>query len=114
MESWRPTARRERAYTSIVEVLPTEAESHQLLAEIRQRQDRWDEAVVQWEQVARIRALEPTGLLGLAAALIHEHRWDEAAETLVKLNKPWPTRFSDVQQKTSELQRQLDAGRRQH
>ncbi len=35
----------ERAYTSIVEVLPAESESHQLLAEIRQRQDRWADAV---------------------------------------------------------------------
>ena len=77
-------AEAERAFTSIVEVLPAEAESHQLLAEIRQRQDRWAEAAVQWQQVARIRSLEPTGLLGLAAALIHEHRWPEAADVLAE------------------------------
>jgi tetratricopeptide (TPR) repeat protein len=64
----------ERAYTSIIEVLPAEAESHQLLAEIRERQNRWADAILQWEQVARIRSLEPTGLLGLCSALIHEHR----------------------------------------
>ena len=66
----------ERAYTSIVEVLPSESESHTLLAEIRQRQNRWDEAIVQWEQVARIRSLEPTGLLKLAEAQIHQQRWE--------------------------------------
>ena len=34
-----------RAYTSIVEVLPSEAESHALLAEIREAQNRWREAI---------------------------------------------------------------------
>ena len=36
----------ERAYTSIVEVLPAESESHALLAEVRQKQGRWPEAIV--------------------------------------------------------------------
>ena len=53
----------ERAYTSIVEMQASESESHALLAEIRQKQNRWPEAIEQWEQVARIRSLEPTGLL---------------------------------------------------
>ena len=69
-------AEAERAYTSIVELLPSESESHTLLAEIRQRQDRWDEAILHWQQVARIRALEPTGLLKLAEAQIHQKQWD--------------------------------------
>ena len=46
----------ERAYTSIVEVMPAEAESHALLAEVREKQDRWPEAIAHWEQVARLRA----------------------------------------------------------
>ncbi|MGD0384415.1 MAG: hypothetical protein ABSA77_12915, partial [Thermoguttaceae bacterium] len=61
----------QRAYTSIVEVLPNESESHALLAEIRQGQNRWPEAAESWRQVAKIRSLEPTGLLKLAGAQIH-------------------------------------------
>jgi tetratricopeptide (TPR) repeat protein len=87
----------ERAYTSLVEVLPAEAESHRRLAEIRQRQNRWDDAIAQWQEVARLGATEPTGLLGLAQALIHEHRVEQAAETLAKLKQTsWPPRFADV------------------
>ena len=103
----------ERAMTSIVEVLPAEAESHQLLAEIRQGENRWSEAVVQWQQVARIRALEPTGLLGLARALIHELRGEEAAVVLAKLKQTsWPPRFGDVSGQVRALERQLRTGRR--
>ena len=98
----------ERAYTSIVEVLPTESESHTLLAEIRQRQNRWDEAIVQWEQVARIRSLEPTGLLQLATALIHEQRWDEAAAAIAKVKaRQWPPRFGDVPKQVKDLEEQM-------
>ena len=96
LEKLGQTAEAERAYTSIVEVLPSEAESHQLLAEIRQRQDRWSEAVEQWRQVARIRSLEPAGLLGLCEALIHERRFAEAGEVLAQFKqKNWPARFEN-------------------
>jgi tetratricopeptide (TPR) repeat protein len=98
----------ERAYTSIVEVLPTESESHALLAEIREKQNRWPEAIHHWKQVARIRALEPTGLLKLAAAQIHEEQWEPARETVRTLNsRSWPSRFGDVQQQTRALEEQL-------
>lgn len=98
----------ERAFTSIVEVLPAEAESHQRLAEIRQRENRWGDAVAQWRQTARIRALEPTGLLGLAQALIHEHRGEEAAEALAKLKQTsWPARFGNVSDQVRALEQQL-------
>ena len=53
----------ERAYTSIVEVLASDGESHTMLAEIRESQNRWSEAIDQWQDVVRLRALEPTGLL---------------------------------------------------
>ena len=100
-----------------MEVLPAEAESHQLLAEFRQRQDRWADAVVQWEQVARIRSLEPTGLLGLAGALIHERRWAEAGEVLTKLKKKdWPARFDNppgtLGGKIRSLEQRLEQGQR--
>jgi Flp pilus assembly protein TadD len=100
----------ERAYTSIVEALPSESESHALLAEIRQQQNRWPEAIVQWTEVARIRALEPTGLLRLAAAQIHEKQIPAAHETLKKLDTtPWPPRFGDIGSQVRELYRQMES-----
>ncbi len=101
----------ERAYTSIVEVLPSESESHALLAEIRQQQDRWPEALTQWQQVARIRALEPTGLLKLAGAQIHLRQWEPAKESLRKIGaRNWPQRFGDVRTQVRQLEEQLKAG----
>jgi tetratricopeptide (TPR) repeat protein len=98
----------ERAYTSIVEVLPSEAESHALLAEVRQEQGRWAEAIAQWEEVARIRALEPTGLLKLAAAQVHEQRWEAAAATVRKLRaRGWPPRFGDLEQQLRDLEQRI-------
>jgi Flp pilus assembly protein TadD len=98
----------ERAYTSIVEVLPTESESHALLAEIREKQNRWPEAIAHWKQVVHIRALEPTGLLKLAAAQIHEKQWDEARATLRQLNtRTWPTQFGDVAKEVRELEKRI-------
>lgn len=105
-------AEAERAYTSVVEALPNESESHAMLAEIRQQQNRWPEAGQQWQQVARIRALEPTGLLKLAAVQIHEKQWDEAAATVDKLQKTrWPSRFSNVENEARNLAQQITAGR---
>jgi tetratricopeptide (TPR) repeat protein len=101
-----------RARASIVEVLPAEAVSHQRLAEIFQDEDRWAEAIVQWEQVARIGALEPTGLLGLAAAQIHEQHWQEAKATVKKLRQTaWPERFSQEEDRIRRLEQEVDAGR---
>ena len=103
----------ERAYTSIVEVLPSEAESHALLAEIREAQNRWREAIAQWDQAARLRALEPTDLVRLAAAQIHERRWDDAADTLRRLkSRSWPARF-DVNTQMHDLEKKLEQGRKQ-
>jgi tetratricopeptide (TPR) repeat protein len=103
----------ERAYTSIVEMQPNEAESHALLAEVRQQQNRWGEAIVQWGHAARLRALEPDGLLKLAAAQVHERQWDQAAETVRKLrSRGWPSRFSNVEQEIRHLEQQIADGRR--
>jgi predicted Zn-dependent protease len=102
----------ERAFTSIVEVQPSESESHALLAEVRQEQGRWPEAIAQWEHVARIRELEPTGLLKLAAAQVHERQWDPAAQTLGKLKaKTWPARFGDVPGEVRKLEEQIKGGK---
>ncbi len=90
----------ERANTSLVEIAPQETEGHARLAEIRQRQDRWDEAINHWQQVARLRKLEPTGLLKLAPALLHQKRLQEFDDTLHKLEAtPWPDRFNEELQK---------------
>jgi tetratricopeptide (TPR) repeat protein len=98
----------ERAYTSIVEVLPGETESHTLLAEVRQSQNRWKDAIGHWEQVARLRSLEPTGLVKLAQAQLHEKQFDQAAGTLKKLrSQSWPERFRDLPSQINELENQL-------
>jgi tetratricopeptide (TPR) repeat protein len=102
----------ERAATSIVEAAPQEAENHAALAEWRQKQNRWAEAIPQWEHVARLRSLEPTGLLKLAEAQVHEQRWDAAEKTVRKLQKKdWPSRFNNVRWQTEQLQRQIAEGR---
>ena len=105
----------ERAYTSIVEVLASEAESHTMLAEVRESQNRWAEAIEQWQDVVRLRALEPNGLLRLAAAEIHEKQWDAAAETVRQLRaKTWPTRFNNTDFQIQQLERQIQQGKGKH
>jgi len=101
----------ERVATTIVEALPAESESHTMLAEIRQQQDRWPDAIVQWQQVARIRELEPTGLQNLAAAQIHQKQWTSATKTVQKLfDKQWPERFGDVHGAARRLMTQIEVG----
>ena len=86
----------ERAATSFVEVTPHETEGHARLAEYRQKQNRWDEAISHWQEVARLRKLEPTGLLKLAPALLHQKRLEEFDATLKQLEiGPWPQRFDE-------------------
>ncbi|MBN2473222.1 MAG: hypothetical protein JXB62_01340 [Pirellulales bacterium] len=112
LESLERPKQTERAYTSIVEMLPHESESHEALAVIRQEQDRWDDAIAHWKQVAAIRALEPTGLLKLAEAQIHQKQWDAAMETLRQLDsRGWPERFGDVHAETRRLERQIEDSR---
>jgi tetratricopeptide (TPR) repeat protein len=104
----RPAAA-ERANTTIVELQANESESHTLLAEIREKQNRWLEAIRHWERVAEIRKLEPTGLLKLAAAQIHEKQWNNAEASLRKLRtQTWPDRFPEVAKQTRELENLLE------
>lgn len=98
----------ERAATTIVEAAPEEAEHHQSLAEIRQQQDRWVDAIEHWKQVAKLRRLEPSGLLKLAEAQIHVERFDQAQESLDRLNRTeWPARFGDIGSQVRSLQRRI-------
>ncbi|MDY3551508.1 VIT domain-containing protein [Gemmata sp. JC717] len=104
------TAESERAYTSIVEALPNESEGHARLAEVRERQGRWADAVAHWERVAELRALEPTGLLKLGAAQVEAKEFAAATGTLKKLrSRTWPERFNEVDNQIRELQQKLDA-----
>lgn len=102
----------ERAATTIVEADPNEAENRQALAEVRQTQNRWSEAIAQWKQVAGMRSLEPTGLFHLAEAQIHEKQFDEAQKTLDKLTRTeWPIRFRNLHQKIGTLQEKIPRSR---
>lgn len=101
-------AEAERAYTSIVEALPNESESHTLLAEVREKQGRWADAAAHWQRVAEIRELEPTGLLKLGAAQLAADDTDGAARTLQKLRgRTWPPRFSEANRQIGELEQKL-------
>jgi Flp pilus assembly protein TadD len=101
-------AEAERAATSIIEAAPTESENHAAYAELMQTRNRWDEAIPHWKQVAELRRLEPTGLVKLATAQIHEKQWDEARKTIRQLQQTsWPARFNEVEQQTRTLQEQL-------
>lgn len=98
----------ERAATSIIEASPNEAENHAAMAELRQSQNRWDEAIPHWEQVAELRKLEPNGLLKLAEAQLHEKQWNAARSTVNKLRKTdWPPRFTDVQNQATQLEMRI-------
>ncbi|MEX2287409.1 MAG: VIT domain-containing protein [Planctomycetaceae bacterium] len=101
-------AEAERAATSIIESSPNEAENHAAMAELRQKQNRWDEAIAHWEQVSRLRRLEPTGLLKLTEAQLHEKQWEAARKSIEKLQRTeWSSRFNDVSNQTRQLQEQL-------
>lgn len=100
--------RSERALTSLVEVDVREAENHQALAELRQTQDRWQDAVVHWQQVARLRSLEPEGLIGLTKAQIHLEAWEDARASLGQLKaREWPGRFSNIHSTILHLQNRI-------
>ncbi len=104
----RPPELTERALTTIVEAAPNEAEHHQLLAEFREQQDQWPAAIEHWKQVARLRSLEPRGLLELAEAQIHEEQWKEAQKSIDELNrKEWPARFTEVRSRVLRMQQRI-------
>lgn len=98
----------ERAITTIVEAAPLEAEHHQAIAEIRQQQDRWTDAIGHWKRVAELRRLEPTGLLKLAEAQIQTQQTAAARQTLDELLRTdWPSRFADVHNQVQRLREKL-------
>jgi tetratricopeptide (TPR) repeat protein len=98
----------ERAATSIVEAAPQETEHYQELARLRQEQDRWPEAIPLWRRASELHQSVPSGLLGLAAAQIHERQWPAARETLARLReRDWPAGFGDIEQHVRGLEAKL-------
>jgi hypothetical protein len=98
----------ERAATTLVEAAPREAAHHQKLAEFRQSQDRWEEAIEHWRHVAKLRALEPEGLLRLAEAQIHREKFDEARATIDRVNRTdWPSRFGEVTSRVRQMRQKM-------
>jgi tetratricopeptide (TPR) repeat protein len=98
----------ERAYTNLVELSAHESEGHAALAAVRERQGAFDQALVHWSHVVRVRTQEPTGYLGRARALIGLERYDEArAELDLLRGREWPEHFSNVRGEVETLERQL-------
>ncbi|MAG93686.1 MAG: hypothetical protein CMJ48_08050, partial [Planctomycetaceae bacterium] len=97
----------ERAATAVVEAAPTEAEHHEKLAIIRGRKKQYTAAVLHWQQVARLRSLEPNGLINLAKAQMLADQPKAAQKTIDRLQKAeWPSRFeSNVRNSLNELNR---------
>ena len=94
----------ERAWTTLVEVKPNEAAGHRKLAEHRSGQKRFEDAVVQWQQVVRCRAEEPDGWLRLARAQIRAGNPEGARGTVDHLlETKWEKRFGDVKVKAAKL-----------
>ena len=86
--------RSERAWTSLVEVQPNEAESHRLLAAHREEQKRWSDAALHWRRATETRSEEPDSYLKLARAQIRAGRNKAARTTLEKiLETKWEQRF---------------------
>ena len=101
----------ERAFTTMVEVKPNEAESHRLLAQLRERQRRYPAAVVQWQQVIRVRSREPEGWLGLGHAQLKAGQRDGVRKTVDHLLKTsWDKRFGDVHSKARRLGQMVQRG----
>ena len=98
----------ERAATAVIEASPMEAEHHEVLARLRDIQERYREAVLHWRQVSQLRSLEPNGLIHLAQSQIRAGNTDAAKETITRLQKTdWPSRFeTEVRDAVSRLNRQ--------
>ncbi len=98
----------ERAYTSLAEALPHEAEGHASLARHFLATERPQQAAVQWQQVVRVRSDEPAGYLEWARAAIAGNDPERARQVLQQvLARDWKSRFGNVHQQALELLRGL-------
>lgn len=108
-DAMKDTIEAERARTSLAEVAPGETEGHTLLAQEREKQNRWEDALEQWQQVDKDRSLEPFGLLGMARVQLHLKQKEAATETIRRLEiKTWPEHTrEEYHKKMTELKQQL-------
>jgi tetratricopeptide (TPR) repeat protein len=103
----------ERAFTSIVEMMPTDASSHMMLASVREGQNRWDDALHHWSEAVRLRTMEPNPLIGLAKAQIHQRQVEKASQTLMKLKaQQWPARFNEAPKQIGEVEKLLEEAKK--
>jgi tetratricopeptide (TPR) repeat protein len=110
-------AQAERAYTSLIEVLPNDADSEMALAQVREGQNRWEEAIGHWKLARDYRSEDPSGLLGLAKAYLHQKQWPNAQATIDQLRKPakpWHQRFEslNVKGQVEELTKRMNEGKK--
>ena len=100
----RDVEQAERAWTTLVEVQPNEAESHRLLAHYRESQRRYGDAVTQWRQVVRVRTGEPEGWFSLAQAQVRAGDRNAAVKTLEQvIDNQWDQRFGNVKKRALQL-----------
>ena len=98
----------ERAITTIIEAAPNEAEHHQAVAELRDKTRDFEQAISHWKQVAKLRKLEPTGLLGLAKSQIAAKKFEDAKSTLKQVqDTQWDQRFSSANSEAENLKRSI-------
>ena len=100
-------AESDRAITSLVEAVPPKPTTIEALAEFRQNQDRWHEAVDEWMQVAQLHPAQPTGLIGLCMRSAFED-WEGLRKTLGTLKADqWPAEFASEVKEAETLRKQL-------
>lgn len=98
----------ERARTSVLDLLPNDAEGHERLAVIREQQQRFVDAVVQWQHVSRLRPLDPAGLIGTTRNQVAAGDRNAARESLQLLKRTsWPPRFQQLPQQIAELEMKM-------
>ncbi|MCY2963434.1 MAG: hypothetical protein NT069_07235 [Planctomycetota bacterium] len=99
----------ERARTSVLDLLPNDAEGHQNLAQIREGQNRFQDALTEWREVLRLRPMDPNGLFGVIRNQISANDREGAKESLQILKKTnWAQRFREpVQQQVRELEEKI-------
>jgi|GEM_PF-5728832 len=94
-----------RAYTTMIEAMPTEAASHRDMARIYSNMGRPDDATTMWKRVVKFRPEEPDGYRGLAQSYIRSRQPDLAEEVYNRmLERTWEQRFGDVR---SDIERRL-------
>ena len=96
------------AATSIIEAGPHEAENQAAMAELRQKQSRWNEAISHWEEAAELRRLEPTNLVKLARSRDSCQAMGRGPPIDPQTEKTeWPSRFNTIESDIRRLQDQL-------